>query len=191
MTGKGLGGETKGEAGKHGPRGDCDCVKSGISNTKREVVRLGCQARSSSQRAWQAIRRSEFHHDSNGGTQKRFKRGVTWSGLHLRTGSIKTGWDPGRLEAGRQVRRRSTRWKEMVSRIKLPQELRSSCFKHCLLGRIEKPWWPMDGVTDQIFVFPHNSCWSPNPSVPRFGDRASKELIKVKWGHKDDLIWWD
>ena len=51
--------------------------KSGISNTKWEVVRLGWQARSSSQRAWQAIKRSEFHHDSNGGTQKRFKRGVT------------------------------------------------------------------------------------------------------------------
>ena len=61
--------------------------KSGISNTKWEVVRLGWQARSSSQRAWRAIKRSEFHHDSNGGTQKRLKREVTGSGLHLRKGT--------------------------------------------------------------------------------------------------------
>ena len=57
--------------------GTVTVFKSGISNTKWEVVRLGLQARSSSQRAWRAIKRSEFHHDSNGGTQKRFKREVT------------------------------------------------------------------------------------------------------------------
>ena len=55
--------------------------------------------------------------------------------------------------------------------------------------RWPKYWSFLDGVTDQIFVFTHNSyVEAPIPSMPRFGDRASKELIKVKWGHKDDLI---
>lgn len=75
---KAWGGRDKragGEAWSFG--GTVTVFKSGISNTKWEAVRLGWQARSSSQRAWQAINRSEFHHDSNGGTQKRFKRGVT------------------------------------------------------------------------------------------------------------------
>lgn len=48
----------------------------------------------------------------------------------------------------------------------------------------------MDGVTDQMFVSPPQNSYVEALicGVPRFGGRTSKKVIKVKRGHKDDLI---
>lgn len=39
-----------------------------------------------------------------------------------------------------------------------------------------------------MFVSPEFICWRPDPSVAVFGEGASKEVIKIKLGHKGGML---